>query len=149
MQNSIIGASAHSLTTVVLTTPYHACSNRLESANHNPICLASGDLFPDGFQSFLKCDRDEGDILERYKAAAQAFWEWLPLRHVPGTMGKIKSGQLTKIMEWGSLATVVGFDTRLSYRSHSYPMESGASSIICDPRCLIFHAKTDPYSNLC
>jgi len=94
---------------------------------HQPICLAAGDFFPKSWQSFLKCDRNEGGLLERYKAAAQAFWEYQPIRHVPGSMGQIRLGTLTKIMEWGSLTTVAGFDTRLSYRNFAHPQQTGTS----------------------
>jgi len=96
----------------------------LSSSNHEGFCLVSGELFPESWQAQQTCDRHEGDILERYKAAAQAFWEYLPIRHVPGSMGKLKMGSLTKIMEWGNLATLVGFDTRLTDRTNAYSVQS-------------------------
>lgn len=102
----------------------------LGNFNHQPVCPAAGDWWPKSFKSFLRCDRDEGNLLDRYKAAAQAFWEYLPIRHVPGSMGQIRMGKLTKIMEWGNLTTVAGFDTRLSYRNTAHPHQTGTS---CKP----------------
>jgi phosphodiesterase/alkaline phosphatase D-like protein len=53
----------------------------------------------------------------RFRNAAQAYMEWLPIRRGPGSMGVINTTSITQIIEWGNLASVVAFDTRLSFRS--------------------------------
>lgn len=63
------------------------------------------------------CDRDEGPVDVRFTAAAQAYMEWMPIRRGPGNMGLITTTSFTQVIEWGKLATVVAFDTRISYRS--------------------------------
>lgn len=64
-----------------------------------------------------ECDRDEGNVSERWNAALQAYLEWLPLRKGPGSMGVVEDASLTQVIEWGDLASLVVFDTRISYRS--------------------------------
>jgi hypothetical protein len=32
-------------------------------------------------------------------------------------MGQLSVGSITKVIEWGDLATIVGVDTRVSYRT--------------------------------
>eukprot|EP00581_Thalassiosira_minuscula_P002081 CAMPEP_0183738948 /NCGR_PEP_ID=MMETSP0737-20130205/55850_1 /TAXON_ID=385413 /ORGANISM="Thalassiosira miniscula, Strain CCMP1093" /LENGTH=676 /DNA_ID=CAMNT_0025973607 /DNA_START=209 /DNA_END=2236 /DNA_ORIENTATION=- len=65
------------------------------------------------------CDFDEGAIGDRFNAAARAYMEWMPVRSSPGSMGLVDSklGTLTRVLEWGNLATLVAFDTRISNRS--------------------------------
>jgi alkaline phosphatase D len=72
---------------------------------------------PDADKDKEQCDRDEGDVVARFTAAAQAYLEWLPLRRQPGNMGVVGIGTITQVISWGSLATFVGFDTRISHRS--------------------------------
>lgn len=86
--------------------------------NHQPVCSAN-ETSPDEEKAAASCDRDEGDALARFEAAAQAFMEWLPLRYAEGNMGQVNIGSLTKVIEWGDLATIVGMDTRVSYRTGS------------------------------
>ncbi len=43
--------------------------------------------------------------------------EWMPIRRGPGVMGVVKTTSITQVIEWGKLATIVAFDTRVSYRS--------------------------------
>jgi phosphodiesterase/alkaline phosphatase D-like protein len=73
-----------------------------------------------------ECDRDEGDIVDRLKAATQAYLEWMPLRAGPGTMGVVDLASITQVIEWGSMATIVAFDTRISHRSMA-PTLAGSS----------------------
>lgn len=65
------------------------------------------------------CDRNEGDAIERFSGALQAYLEWMPIRNKPNTnTGSLTTpGSLTQVIEWGDLATIVTFDTRMSYRS--------------------------------
>jgi phosphodiesterase/alkaline phosphatase D-like protein len=65
----------------------------------------------------LQCDRDEGDSVQRFNAAARSYFEWLPIRHHPGSMGVVEIGSLNQIIKWGDMATIVAVDTRISYRS--------------------------------
>lgn len=84
--------------------------------NHQAVCPATF-LSTDAEKSTAKCDRNEGDIVTRLKNAAQSYMEWLPLRRGPGVMGVVDTTSITQVIEWGKLATFVGFDTRISYRS--------------------------------
>ena len=70
------------------------------------------------------CDRDEGPVDVRFTAAAQAYMEWMPLRRGPGSMGVVTTTSITQVMEWGKLASVVLFDTRISYRSKEPTLDS-------------------------
>jgi alkaline phosphatase D len=63
------------------------------------------------------CDQDEGDSGVRFRQAFQAYMEWIPVRHQVGSMGQIDTGSFTQVIQWGKLATIVTFDTRISYRS--------------------------------
>lgn len=65
------------------------------------------------------CDRDEGNVGARWNAAFQAYMEWLPLRlaNGGGGMGVVEDSSLTQVIEWGDLASLVVFDTRISHRS--------------------------------
>lgn len=63
------------------------------------------------------CDRDEGNIKARLTNAARAYMEWLPLRRGPGTMGVVDLTSITQVVEWGSLASFVSVDTRITDRS--------------------------------
>jgi hypothetical protein len=42
--------------------------------------------------------------------------EWQPIRRGPGLLG-VTNTSITQVIEWGKLATIVGIDTRISYRS--------------------------------
>ncbi|KAG7365757.1 alkaline phosphatase [Nitzschia inconspicua] len=84
--------------------------------NHQPTCPVNR-TSPDEEKEAANCDRDEGSIDVRMNHAAQAYMEWMPIRKGPfGTMGFIET-DLTQVMEWGNLATVVMLDTRMTSRS--------------------------------
>jgi alkaline phosphatase D len=70
------------------------------------------------------CDRDENDVILRWNSAAQAYMEWIPVRRGPGIMGVVETTSLTQVIEWGNLATIVGFDTRISHRSKGPTLQS-------------------------
>jgi alkaline phosphatase D len=84
--------------------------------NHQPVCAVNSTA-TDAQKNTAKCDRDEGDSGIRFRNAAQAYMEWQPIRRGPGTMGVVNTTSLTQVIEWGKLATIVGIDTRVSYRS--------------------------------
>lgn len=85
--------------------------------NHQPVCKANR-TSSDAEKNAAKCDRDEGDAGERFKAAYQAYMEYMPIRPSPGMLGSLDTGgSLTQVIEWGNLATLITFDTRVSYRS--------------------------------
>jgi PhoD-like phosphatase len=84
--------------------------------NHQPVCPVN-ETATNSDKILAKCDRDEGPADVRFTNAAQSYMEWMPLRRGPGVMGVVTSTSLTKVIEWGKLATVVVFDTRVSYRS--------------------------------
>eukprot|EP00977_Amphora_coffeiformis_P022096 scaffold10436_cov107-Amphora_coffeaeformis.AAC.2 len=88
----------------------------LGAENHQPVCPVN-ETSPVEEKAQAECDRDEGDAKTRFEAAAQAYLEWLPLRYVEGSMGQLNIGSLNKVIEWGDLATIVGLDTRVSYRT--------------------------------
>ena len=92
--------------------------------NHQEVCPVDF-MAADADKAEAQCDRDEGDAVERFTAAAQAYWEWMPIRHVAGSMGQIETGTLTKVLEWGNLATIVGLDTRMSHRTEPTLCGSG------------------------
>ena len=46
----------------------------------------------------------------------------------PGIMVVVDTTSITQVIEWGKLATFVGFDTRLSYRSKEPTLGSCKSS---------------------
>jgi alkaline phosphatase D len=75
-----------------------------------------------------RCDRDEGDVGVRFTNGAQAYMEWMPIRRGPGTMGVVNTTSITQVIEWGKLATIVGFDTRISYRSKDPTIRAGTFS---------------------
>jgi alkaline phosphatase D len=70
------------------------------------------------------CDRDEGPVDIRYTAAAQAYMEWMPVRRGPGKMGVVNITSITQVIEWGKLASIVMFDTRISQRSKEPTLDS-------------------------
>jgi len=85
--------------------------------NHQEICAVDS-MANDTAKNSAKCDRNEGQASSRFAAAAQAYWEWMPLRVGDGKMGSlIIDGSLTQTLEWGSLATVAMYDSRTSYRT--------------------------------
>ena len=47
--------------------------------NHQQVCPVQPSAL-DAEKAKAQCDRDEGDIVERLKNAAQSYMEWLPLR---------------------------------------------------------------------
>jgi len=92
--------------------------------NHQPTCPVNRTSPPEEIAD-ENCDRDEGDSKVRFNHAFQAYLEWMPVRHQEGSMGDIDLGSFTQIIEWGSLATFITFDTRISYRSEDPTVGSG------------------------
>ena len=66
------------------------------------------------------CQEHEGNYKERMRNAAQAYMEWMPIRNGPGDSG-VAGISITQIIEWGDLATLAGFDTRLKARTQEKP----------------------------
>jgi alkaline phosphatase D len=91
--------------------------------NHQPVCTANA-TSPDKDKESAKCDRDEGTATQRFLNAAQAYMEWMPLRKGPGIMGVVTTTSITQVIEWGTLATVVALDSRLSHRSKEPTLRS-------------------------
>ena len=60
----------------------------------------------------------ESTVIPRSRMVVNSIW-MLNLCSVggPGVMGVVDTTSITQIIEWGKLATFVGFDTRISYRS--------------------------------
>eukprot|EP00977_Amphora_coffeiformis_P009290 scaffold2103_cov185-Amphora_coffeaeformis.AAC.35 len=84
--------------------------------NHQEVCVANS-TSPDSEKAAAGCDRDEGDVVTRFNAAARSYFEWMPIRHQSGTMGVVDIGDITQVIGWGDMATIVTFDTRMSHRS--------------------------------
>lgn len=91
--------------------------------NHEEVCPVNSTA-TNAQKSSAGCDRDEGPVDVRFTAAAQAYMEWMPLRRGPGTMGVVNITSITQVIEWGKLASVVLFDTRISYRSREPTLDS-------------------------
>jgi len=66
------------------------------------------------------CSIDEGHFIERAHAAAQAYMEWMPIRRGPKDQTGIVDVDITQVVEWGDLLTMVSVDTRLAARSSDY-----------------------------
>jgi phosphodiesterase/alkaline phosphatase D-like protein len=97
--------------------------------NHQPTCpVNSTSPIPEKNQA--GCDRDEGTATKRFLNAAQAYMEWMPVRKAPGSMGVVTTTSITQVIEWGSLATVVAFDSRISYRSKEPTLGSACEWIM-------------------
>jgi hypothetical protein len=75
--------------------------------------------------------------VDRLNAATQAYLEWMPLRAGPGSMGVVGMASITQVIEWGSMATIVAFDTRITHRSMA-PTLAGASKSIALPFLLTY-----------
>lgn len=95
--------------------------------NHQPTCPAdrtSSKLEKNAAQ----CDFDEGDIASRMENAYRAYLTWMPIRPNvtdDDNMGVVKGlGSLTQVVEWGDLATIVAFESRVSYRSEEPTLSS-------------------------
>ena len=84
--------------------------------NHQPVCPVN-DTATATEKEEARCDRNEGASDVRFTNAAQAYMEWMPIRRGPGRMGVITTTSITQVIEWGKLATIAAFDTRVSYRS--------------------------------
>ena len=97
--------------------------------NHQPVCPVNASS-PVADKNSAKCDRDEGTATKRFRNAAQAYMEWMPIRKGPGSMGVVSTTSITQVIEWGSLATVVAFDSRLSHRSKE-PTLGSACEYLC------------------
>jgi hypothetical protein len=63
--------------------------------------------------------------------------EWMPVRRGPGIMGVVNTTSITQVIEWGKLATVVLFDSRVSFRSKDPTIrDSTYSSVASLKQCL-------------
>lgn len=91
--------------------------------NHQETCPVNT-TSPDTEKNEAGCDRDEGDVVVRFNAAAQSYFEWMPIRHMPGSMGVIDVGSITQVISWGDMATIVTFDSRVSHRSKDPTLNS-------------------------
>lgn len=91
--------------------------------NHQEVCPVNSTA-TDAQKRSARCDRDEGPVDVRFTAAAQAYMEWMPIRRGPGNMGVVNITSITQIVEWGKLASVVVFDTRISYRSREPTLDN-------------------------
>jgi hypothetical protein len=90
--------------------------NQTGAENHQPVCPVDENANATT-KDIAGCDRNEGPVDVRFTNAAQAYFEWMPIRRGPGGMGVVNIGSMTKVIEWGRLATVAVVDTRISYRS--------------------------------
>ena len=61
--------------------------------------------------------RPEGKAIDRFNMASQAYLEWMPIRLSSVAHPHLNISSVTQIIEWGSLATVMAVDSRLSGRS--------------------------------
>ena len=84
--------------------------------NHQETCDANRTSTEEE-ENAAKCDRDEGDAKKRFNEAAQAFMEWMPIRRGPAAMGVVEITSITQVIEWGSLASIVAVDGRMTDRS--------------------------------
>ena len=91
--------------------------------NHQEVCEANV-TSPESDKRVAQCDRDEGDIVTRLNAAARSYFEWMPIRHKSGAMGVVDVGDITQVISWGDMATIVTFDTRVSHRSEDPTINS-------------------------
>jgi phosphodiesterase/alkaline phosphatase D-like protein len=96
--------------------------------NHQPVCPANR-TSPIEDINRAGCDQNEGDWGLRVNAAFQAYMEWLPIRYQEGTMGLI-NGSFTQVIEWGKLATLITFDTRISYRAQANTEGSAINAMV-------------------
>ena len=104
--------------------PYgHGSVSDTGAENHQEFCSANY-TSPNAEKASAKCDRDEGSVDIRFNYAAQAYFEWMPLRDIAGSMGVIEGYSLTKTIEWGHLATFAQFDTRVTDRSEEPTLAS-------------------------
>lgn len=99
--------------------------------NHQAVCEANVTSPPED-KVKAKCDRDEGDIVARFNAAAQSYMEWLPIRRYEGKMGVVEIGAINQVISWGDMATFVTFDTRISHRSKDPTLNSGTTSLFLE-----------------
>jgi phosphodiesterase/alkaline phosphatase D-like protein len=84
--------------------------NGMGADNHEPVCDGNRTSPGSG------CTTDEGDFLERANRAAQAYFEWLPLRRGPRALQGQVDTDLTIVVEWGDVATFLLQDTRIEAR---------------------------------
>ncbi|CAJ1966872.1 unnamed protein product [Cylindrotheca closterium] len=80
------------------------------ASNHQEVC--------DEVEDEEEPCRPEGDAVDRFNMASQAYLEWMPIR-LSETVDHptLNISSITQIIEWGSLATVVAVDTRMTERS--------------------------------
>jgi len=73
------------------------------------------------------CSEDEGIYAARVGNAAKAYLEWMPIRNQRfyDNTGVIDGVDITQVVEWGNLATIAGFDTRVKDRTASAPKGGG------------------------
>ena len=99
-----------------MLTPFGYSATKSGAENHQPVCPVNEDAEAIEKEE-AKCDRNEGPVDVRFTNAAQAYMEWMPIRRGPGVMGVVTTTSITQVIEWGKLATIAAFDTRISYRS--------------------------------
>jgi hypothetical protein len=116
--------------------------------NHQPVCSATPDS-PIEDKASASCDRDEGTATDRFNAAAQAYLEYLPLRRAPGSMGVVTIGTITQVIEWGKLATVVLFDTRITARSKEPALMTSSEYADGHAATLLQRVDTTPVPHSC
>ena len=73
------------------------------------------------------CTEHEGIYAARMGNAAKAYLEWMPIRNGRYYLntGVVDGVDITQVVEWGDLATLAGFDTRLKSRTESAPKGGG------------------------
>ena len=62
--------------------------------------------------------------------------EWMPIRRGPAAMGVVEITSITQVIEWGSLASIVAVDGRMTDRSAEPTLKESIGSIcFCSLRC--------------
>ena len=84
--------------------------NGMGADNHQPECEGNRTHPGDA------CTEHEGSFLERANRAAQAYFEWLPIRRGPRPLSGQIDTDLTQVVEWGAVATFLLQDTRIEAR---------------------------------
>jgi hypothetical protein len=68
----------------------------------------------------------------------------MPLRAGPGKMGVVDLASITQVIEWGSMATIVAFDTRITHRSMAPTLASASKSIALPFQLTYFEIVVSP-----
>lgn len=104
------------------------------AANHEEVC-------PDDDET---C-RPEGKAEDRFNMAVQAYLEWMPIRLSTMAHPHLNVSSVTQVIEWGSLATVMAVDSRLSGRSKEPTLYSTLTPF---QQLLVNETDIDAYYNL-